>query len=51
MHIHFGVDYYPEHWPETRWETDAVLMQKNGHSGCPNGRVLMAQTGTGRRKI
>ena len=30
MHIHFGVDYYPEHWPETRWETDAVLMQKMG---------------------
>ena len=26
----FGVDYYPEHWPETRWETDAVLMQKMG---------------------
>ena len=30
MHIHFGVDYYPEHWPEERWETDAVLMQKMG---------------------
>ena len=30
MQIHFGVDYYPEHWPETRWETDAVLMQKMG---------------------
>lgn len=19
----FGVDYYPEHWPETMWEQDA----------------------------
>lgn len=23
----FGVDYYPEHWPEKRWATDAQLMQ------------------------
>lgn len=22
----FGVDYYPEHWPETRWPEDAPLM-------------------------
>lgn len=29
-HIHFGVDYYPEHWPEERWETDAKLMQEMG---------------------
>ncbi|MCB0049766.1 MAG: beta-galactosidase, partial [Caldilinea sp.] len=26
----FGVDYYPEHWPEARWETDARLMQEAG---------------------
>ncbi len=25
--MHFGVDYYPEHWPESRWETDAELMR------------------------
>ena len=25
--MHFGVDYYPEHWPESRWETDAALMR------------------------
>ena len=30
MNIHFGVDYYPEHWPEERWETDAKLMKKMG---------------------
>jgi len=30
MNIHFGVDYYPEHWPEERWNTDAELMQKMG---------------------
>lgn len=24
--FHFGVDYYPEHWPEDRWEEDARLM-------------------------
>jgi beta-galactosidase len=30
MNIHFGVDYYPEHWPRERWETDARLMQEMG---------------------
>ena len=23
-----GVDYYPEHWPEERWPTDAKLMKE-----------------------
>lgn len=30
MGIHFGVDYYPEHWPRERWETDAELMEEMG---------------------
>lgn len=30
MSIHFGVDYYPEHWPEERWKIDAKLMQEMG---------------------
>ncbi len=30
MKIHFGVDYYPEHWPRERWETDARLMKEMG---------------------
>lgn len=25
--MHFGADYYPEHWSEDRWEIDAKLMQ------------------------
>jgi len=25
-----GVDYYPEHWPEARWATDARLMRDAG---------------------
>ncbi|MDX2055620.1 MAG: beta-galactosidase [Polyangiaceae bacterium] len=29
-HMHVGVDYYPEHWPRARWETDAKLMKKAG---------------------
>ena len=24
--FYFGVDYYPEHWPEERWPEDAHLM-------------------------
>jgi beta-galactosidase len=26
----YGVDYYPEHWPEDRWPEDARLMQEAG---------------------
>lgn len=26
----FGVDYYPEHWPRGRWETDARMMREMG---------------------
>ncbi len=28
--MHFGVDYYPEHWPENRWEKDAEMMKEAG---------------------
>ncbi len=30
MSFPFGVDYYPEHWPEARWATDAQMMQEIG---------------------
>lgn len=26
----YGVDYYPEHWPQARWAEDARLMQEAG---------------------
>ena len=28
--IVFGTDYYPEHWPRERWETDARMMREMG---------------------
>ncbi len=28
--LYFGVDYYPEHWPEGRWAEDARLMAEAG---------------------
>lgn len=28
--LYFGADYYPEHWPRRRWETDAALMRELG---------------------
>ena len=28
--MYIGVDYYPEHWPATRWATDAKLMREAG---------------------
>ena len=34
--LRLGVDYYPEHWPASRWETDAKLMKK----AAPRLRVL-----------
>ena len=28
--MYIGADYYPEHWPTERWETDARMMQEAG---------------------
>lgn len=28
--MYYGADYYPEHWPQERWATDARLMQQAG---------------------
>ncbi len=28
--MYVGADYYPEHWPRERWDTDARLMQEAG---------------------
>lgn len=28
--MYFGAAYYPEHWPEPRWQQDADLMQQGG---------------------
>lgn len=28
--IYFGVDYYPEHWPQKRWAKDVQLMKEAG---------------------
>ncbi len=30
MSAFFGVDYYPEHWPRSRWEKDAAMMRDMG---------------------
>src|SRR5687767_78949 len=28
--IYVGADYYPEHWPQDRWETDLKMMKDAG---------------------
>jgi beta-galactosidase len=28
--MYYGVQYYPEQWPEERWQTDAEMMQRAG---------------------
>ncbi len=30
MSFPFGVDYYPEHWPEKRWPKDVAMMKEAG---------------------
>jgi beta-galactosidase len=31
--MYYGVQYYPEHWPATRWPVDARMMQAAGVNG------------------
>lgn len=40
--FYYGCDYYPEHWPETRWETDAHLMQEAGFNVARIGEFAWA---------
>lgn len=35
--MYFGLAYYPEHWPEERWPTDAKMMQDAGVNGVRMG--------------
>jgi len=28
--MYYGVQYYPEHWPQARWPIDAAMMQRAG---------------------
>ena len=30
MALRYGVDYYPEHWPEERWPVDARMQREAG---------------------
>ncbi|MDQ0195443.1 beta-galactosidase GanA [Paenibacillus wynnii] len=30
QNVQIGVDYYPEQWDESLWETDIKLMQETG---------------------
>lgn len=39
----FGVDYYPEHWEECRWETDAKLMREAGFNVVRMGEFSWAK--------
>ena len=39
MSFPFGVDYYPEHWPEKRWLKDAAMMKEAGVNVVQIGRA------------
>ncbi len=43
MAFRLGVCYYPEHWPEERWATDARLMREAGLSIVRIGEFAWAQ--------
>jgi beta-galactosidase len=41
--MYFGVAYYPEHWPEERWEVDAQLMRAAGINGVRMGEFAWSK--------
>lgn len=41
--IYYGCDYYPEHWPESRWEQDAHLMREAGFNVARIGEFAWAK--------
>ncbi|MCL2323244.1 MAG: beta-galactosidase [Oscillospiraceae bacterium] len=41
--VFFGVDYYPEHWPRDRWDTDAILMKEAGFDAVRMGEFSWAK--------
>ncbi len=41
--MYFGAAYYPEHWPEERWEVDARLMQAAGINGVRMGEFAWSK--------
>ena len=41
--LHYGCDYYPEHWPESRWAEDARLMQEAGFNVARIGEFAWAK--------
>ena len=40
--LHLGVAYYPEQWPETRWEVDAGSWYEPGITTVRLGGVRLA---------
>lgn len=41
MGIHFGVDYYPEHWPRARLGDGRAADEGNGRTGRAHGRIFV----------
>ena len=41
--LHYGCDYYPEHWPESRWMEDARLMREAGFNVARIGEFAWAK--------
>lgn len=41
--LYYGCDYYPEHWPESRWEEDARLMEGAGFNVARIGEFAWAK--------
>ena len=41
--MYIGADYYPEHWPRKRWETDARLMKEMGVTAVRNAHYPQSE--------
>jgi len=49
--MYLGCDYYPEHWPEDRWEKDAQMMSKAGFNVVRMGEFSWAKLEPGEGKF
>ena len=43
--VYFGVQYYPEQWPEERWPIDAAMMQRAGVNTVRMGEFAWSAAG------
>ena len=49
--LYLGTAWYPEQWPESRWDADLALMRSRPHPLRPHRRIRLVQTRALRRPL